>query len=75
MPSHPTPAGRGAYVQPTAMNPDLEREYDHLREELERLMTEPIKDFPRIDHLVDQLEMLQLAMKEKHGIKGNNPNE
>ena len=38
-------------------------------------MSEPIKDFPRIDYLVDHLEMLQLAIKEKHGIKGNNPNE
>ncbi|MEO6321225.1 MAG: hypothetical protein ABIR56_11115 [Polaromonas sp.] len=75
MPSHPTPAGRSVYVDPAALNPDLEREYDHLREELERLMAEPVKDFPRIDHLVDQLERLQLAIKEKHGIKGNNPNE
>ena len=38
-------------------------------------MTEPIKDFPRIDQLVDQLELIQLAIKEQHGIKGNNPNE
>lgn len=75
MPSHPPPAGHSGYIDPTALNPDLETEYDHLREELERLMTEPIKDFPRIDHLVDQLELLQLAIKEKHGIKGNNPNE
>ncbi|WP_327081860.1 hypothetical protein [Polaromonas sp. CG_9.5] len=53
----------------------MEKEYDQMREEMERLMTESVKDFPRIDHLVDQLEMLQLAIKEKHGIKGNNPNE
>jgi len=53
----------------------MEKEYDDMREEMERLMREPIKDFPRIDHLVNQLEMLQLAIKETHGIKGNNPNE
>jgi hypothetical protein len=76
MPSHPAPAvPNGGYLNSDAVNPDLESEYDHLREELERLMTEPIKDFPRIDHLVDQLELLQLAIKERHGIKGNNPNE
>ena len=75
MPSEPTPSVRSGYIPTDAINPDLESEYDHLREELERLMTEPIKDFPRIDHLVDQLELLQLAIKEKHGIKGNNPNE
>lgn len=76
MPSHPAPAvSSGGYINPNTTNPDLEPEYDHLREELERLMTEPIKDFPRIDHLIDQLELLQLAIKEKHGIKGNNPNE
>ena len=76
MPSHPAPAvSSGGYINPNATNHDLESEYDHLREELERLMTEPIKDFPRIDQLIDQLELLQLAVKEKHGIKGNNPNE
>jgi hypothetical protein len=75
MSSDPRPSVRSGYIKPDAMNPDLESEYDHLREELERLMTEPIKDFPRIDHLVDQLELIQLAIKEQHGIKGNNPNE
>ncbi len=75
MPLDSTPAVRSGYISPDAVNPDLELEYDHLRKELERLMTEPIKDFPGIDHLVDQLELLQLAIKETHGIKGNNPNE
>ena len=75
MPSDSAPAVNSGYLKPDAVKPDLEREYDQLREELERLMTEPIKDFPRIDHLVDQLELLQLAIKENHGIKGNNPNE
>ncbi|MEC5214044.1 succinate dehydrogenase/fumarate reductase flavoprotein subunit [Polaromonas sp. CG_9.5] len=69
------PAESSTYVDPVLMNSDMEKEYDQMREEMERLMTESVKDFPRIDHLVDQLEMLQLAIKEKHGIKGNNPNE
>lgn len=55
--------------------PSLQAEYDHLRAELERLMREPVKDYARLDHLVDQLELLQLAIKGEHGIKGNNPNE
>ena len=75
MPSNPMPAESSTYVDPILMNSDMEKEYDQMREEMERLMTESVKDFPRIDHLVDQLEMLQLAIKEKHGIKGNNPNE
>lgn len=73
MPSDP--AVHDGYTAPDSMKPDLESEYDHLREELERLMTEPIKDFPRIDQLVDQLERIQLEIKGEHGIKGNNPNE
>lgn len=75
MASDPTPSVPSSAINTDAVNTDLESEYDHLREDLERLMTEPIKDFPRIDHLVDQLELLQLAIKEQHGIKGNNPNE
>jgi hypothetical protein len=57
------------------LNRDRTAEYDRLREELERLMAEPVKDFQRIDELVQRLERLQLAIKEQHGIKGNNPNE
>jgi hypothetical protein len=77
MASHPVPVPSvpSAYLPADAAGTDLESEYGHLREELERLMTEPIKDFPRIDQLVDQLELIQLAIKEQHGIKGNNPNE
>lgn len=58
-----------------ASNSGLQAEYDQLRAELQCLMMAPVKDFLRIDHLVDQLELLQLAIKGKHGIKGNNPNE
>ncbi len=57
------------------MTGDLNSGYDRLREELEGLMTEPVKDFAKIDQLVDRLELIQLAIKGEHGIKGNNPNE
>jgi hypothetical protein len=75
MPLKLTPDARSGYLQADPVNPDLELVYGQMREELERLMTEPIKDIARIDHLVDQLERVQLAIKETHGIKGNNPNE
>ena len=57
------------------MKPDLKADYIRLRAELEALMAQPVKDFPRIDQIVDQLEQVQLAIKEEHGVKGNNPNE
>jgi hypothetical protein len=76
MPSKPTPAVRSGYLDSSeAMNSELESEYDRLREEMERLMSDPVRDFPKIDALVDRLELLQLAIKGQHGIKGNNPNE
>lgn len=58
-----------------AAGPNRQSEYDGLRTELQRLMMAPVKDFLRIDQLVDQLELLQLAIKGEHGIRGNNPNE
>ena len=58
-----------------ALTPDLQTEYGHLRDKLERLMAEAVKDFPAIDQLVDRLESIQLRIKGEHGIKGNNPNE
>ncbi|CDS53858.1 hypothetical protein [Polaromonas sp. CG9_12] len=70
-----TPSLRSGYLAKDVVNTDLRIEYAHLREELERLLTQPEKDFQRIDALVDQLELVQLAYKEQHGIKGNNPNE
>lgn len=70
-----TPAVASGHVPGLAANADLQAEYQHLRAELERLLTDPVKDFPEIDKLVDQLEKVQLAFKEQHGIKGNNPNE
>lgn len=57
------------------MDTDLEPEYARLRAQLESLQAEAVKDYPRIDQLIDALERLQLAIKERHGIKGNNPNE
>lgn len=75
MPLSPLPIRPELYVELSGLNIDLEKEYEKSREEMERLMAEPIKDFPRIDYLIDQLEMLQLAIKGQHGIKGNNPNE
>ncbi|MDB5930213.1 MAG: hypothetical protein JWR60_1920 [Polaromonas sp.] len=75
MASDPTPSARSNYIDTGPENPDLQAEYDRLRGELTRLLAQPVKDFPRIDELVDQLELTQLAFKEQHGIKGNNPNE
>ncbi len=75
MPLNTTPSLRSGYLPDELANTDLRTEYAHLREELESLLSEPDKDFQRIDALVDQLELVQLAFKEQHGIKGNNPNE
>ena len=53
----------------------LRARYDHLRAELESLMAQPERDMPRVDHLVDELERVQLQIKTEMGILGNNPNE
>lgn len=57
------------------MNSDIQQDYGRLRAELEGLLAAPVKDYLRIDQLVEQLEHLQLAFKAEQGIKGNNPNE
>lgn len=57
------------------MKPDLQAEYVRLRAQLEALEAAPVKDFPRMDQLIDELEKIQLAIKAEHGLKGNNPNE
>jgi Spy/CpxP family protein refolding chaperone len=75
MPSDSAPAARSGYLSAGDLTQDLPAQYERLREEMERLMAEPVKDFAAIDRLVDRLERLQLAIKEQHGIKGNNPNE
>ena len=38
-------------------------------------MAQPERDLPRIHHLVDELERVQLQFKQVLGIPGNNPNE
>jgi hypothetical protein len=53
----------------------LESDYAALRAQLEVLQAAPVKDYARIDQLIDELEKLQLAIKAEHGIKGNNPVE
>jgi len=73
--SNTAPALDGGYLANKASSQDLQAEYAQLRDELEHLLTNPVKDFQRIDALVDRLELVQLAFKEQHGIKGNNPNE
>lgn len=65
----------GYYDIQNPVNGDLEIEYQRLRETLQILQAEPVKNFAAIDALIDQLERLQLAIKGEHGIKGNNPNE
>jgi cell division FtsZ-interacting protein ZapD len=57
------------------VKPDLKLEYARMRAELQALLEAPVKDYPRIDELVNELERVQLAIKGEHGIKGNNPNE
>lgn len=69
------PVEPGYYDIQNPVNGDLEIEYQRLRETLQILQAEPVKNFAAIDALIDQLERLQLAIKGEHGIKGNNPNE
>jgi len=57
------------------MKRDLEADYARLRAQLQALQAEPVKDFAKIDQLIDELERLQLAIKAEHGVKGNNPLE
>jgi hypothetical protein len=57
------------------MNRDLQADYTRLREQLEALLAAPVKDYPKIDELVDELERLQLALKAEQGTQGNNPLE
>ena len=73
--SNTSPAVHNGYVSSDAGQQDPQAEYARLRVELERQLTSPVKDFQKIDALVDQLERVQLAFKAQHGVKGNNPNE
>lgn len=57
------------------MKRDLEADYARLRAQLQALQAAPVKDFAKIDQLIEELERLQLAIKAEHGIQGNNPLE
>jgi hypothetical protein len=57
------------------MKRDLEADYARLRAQLQALQAAPVKDFAKIDQLIEELEKLQLAIKAEHGIQGNNPLE
>ena len=55
---------------------DSTPEYVGLRETLQRLQSAPAPDQAAIDRVIDELEQVQLRIKnEQTGIKGNNPNE
>ena len=75
MPSTPVSSPHRDSAAAGVATSDLQTEYGHLRDKLERLMAEAVKDFPAIDQLVDRLESIQLRIKGEHGMKGNNPNE
>lgn len=58
------------------MKPDSTPEYAGLRETLQRLKAAPVPDQAAIDRVIDELEQVQLRIKnEQMGIKGNNPDE
>ena len=55
---------------------DSTNEYSRLREMLQRLQSAPKPDHPTISRIIDELEQVQLRIKnEQMGIKGNNPLE
>lgn len=55
---------------------DSTPEYVGLRETLQRLQAATVPDESAIDRVIDELEQVQLRIKnEQTGIKGNNPNE
>jgi hypothetical protein len=54
---------------------ELAFEYDRLREELKRLLAEPVKDMAAVTDVMDRLDDVHKRFKAAHGHKGNNPNE
>ena len=55
---------------------DSTPDYVRLRGLLVQLQSAPVPDYPAIDRVIDELEQVQLRVKnEQTGIKGNNPNE
>lgn len=75
MPLDHAPDFFNSHARQGGMTGDLSVDYERMRDELEQLMAEPVKDFARIDKLIDRLELVQLAIKGEYGVKGNNPNE
>jgi hypothetical protein len=53
MPFDSSASGGQRLCSRLAANTDLEYEYRHLRSEFERLLAEPVKDYPKIDRFVD----------------------
>ncbi|MES2508966.1 MAG: hypothetical protein V4625_03510 [Pseudomonadota bacterium] len=55
---------------------DSTPEYTGLRQTLVRLQAAPVPDQSAIDRVIDELEQVQLRIKnEQTGVRGNNPNE
>ena len=76
--AHPLDLPDARQLNPSPMVADitiLRANYQHLRARLQRLLAQPEKDMAEVDHLVDDLERLQLDIKAELGIQGNNPNE
>ena len=58
------------------MEPDsLEAEYDRLRNELKRLLREPVRDMRAVEEVLEQLDAAHTRFKQAHGLHGNNPIE
>ncbi len=53
----------------------LEAEYDRLRNELKRLLREPVRDMVAVEQVLQQLDDAHMRFKEAHGLHGNNPIE
>jgi hypothetical protein len=49
--------------------------YRSLREQLETLQAQPVRDMPAIDQLIHQLAAEQLRLKAEDGQAGNDPIE
>ena len=71
----PKPDTGQHFGDPAATSAELQNRYQQLRSELEQRLAEPVPNLVRADELVDLLEQTQLALKERHGVHGNNPNE
>jgi hypothetical protein len=57
------------------MDDPLVEQYRAMREQLKALQSEAVPDMPAIDKLIDELEQLQLHIKNVNPHHGNNPIE